>query len=129
MARTKPRKPFRLPERTATVHFEEGHPYHGLELDLRLTAPMGLFWQFARIEEISEAGDARDLYLQFAEAVLIGWNLEDKGGLVPATPEAFADRLDQATQLQIMTRWTQAVAELPVPLALPSPSTDTSAAS
>ena len=123
----KKRKPFRLPERIVTLFFEDG-PYVGLELDVRLRAPMSVFWQFAGASEIDEPNEVRDLCLQFADSVLVGWNLEDRNGPVPCTPEAFADRLDQVTQAQIMARWVSAVSAVPAPLASPSPSTDTSAA-
>ena len=110
------RKPFRLPEKIVTLVFEDG-PYQGLEVEVSLTAPQSLFWFLASLDDDEErtVDQVRDLMLAFGGQVR-GWNLTDASGPVPATPQAFADRLDQATALTLIGRWAEAVKSPPAPL-------------
>lgn len=125
MARRK-RAGFRLPDKIVTLVFEDG-PYQGLELEVNLRVPMGVWWNFAAIADLEEPAEIRAVVHTWASTQLKGWNMEDEAGAVPATPDAFCDRLDEVTQAVILARWSKAVSEVPVPLALPSPAGDTSA--
>jgi hypothetical protein len=62
---------------------------------------------WADLEEGADVdiAEVRELMVVFGEDVLIDWNLEDHTGKVPATGEAFADRLDQDSQLTIVRTW------------------------
>ena len=127
------RKRFRLPERVVTLFFEDG-PYQGFELDMSVTVPQAIFWKIAEWADLdvkdrkgTNVAEVRDQMLLVGEQIR-AWNLDDRNGTaVPATPEAFADRLDQQTQWAIIKYWLRAIAEAPVPLSPPSSDGDTSA--
>lgn len=129
------RKGFRLPERVVTIVFEDDDgPYVGLELDVSLTVAMGYYFTAAAWGELPEGElpsveEIRTTMLDWARAHLRGWNIEDKDGQpVPATPEAFVDRIDSETQGLILVRWREAVRKPPDPSSPPSPAGGTSVA-
>jgi hypothetical protein len=108
-----------LPERVVTLYFEDG-PYEGLEVDVSLTAPMALFWRMAEFadedREEPTAEWVRETMLVFGGQVR-SWNLTGPDGApIPATPEAFADQLDMATQGFLIARWLGATRTPPAPL-------------
>jgi hypothetical protein len=122
-----PRKPFRLPERIITLFFEDG-PYEGLEVDVSLAAPQGLFWQMAKMADLADddgelpatadvdIDKIRDLLVLFGGQIR-GWNLQaPDGSMVPATADAFADQLDQTTQWFLVSKWLSAVRSPPASL-------------
>lgn len=131
----KQRKGFRLPERIVTLVFEdEDGPYAGLEIDVSVTARLGYFFKIAEWADLPEdqtpdVGGIRASMQEWAADHLRGWNLEDnRGAAVPATPDAFTDRIDVTTQALIVRRWMKAVSQPPPEASPPSPAGGTSVA-
>ena len=109
---TKPKKGFRIPERTARVTFE-GTDYDGAEIKLRLSVS---FAQFIALRESAQGEDQEGMARLFGQNVLMEWNLEDEDGLpLPADGDGMmAIPLDLTNQ--IVQHWVEAVAAVPAPL-------------
>ena len=92
---------FQLEDKTLLVRFKD--PYEGLEVELRLNVPLGIYFDIAAAAESQRVEEAMGL---FSTHCLIAWNLEDgKGKPVPATPEGF--RLHATLDLAriLIERW------------------------
>lgn len=123
--------PFQLPERTATLVFEDGD-LAGLELEVRLSVPFDVLFKIQKLYEqsISEPGldGLQELMRYFAEHTLVAWNLSDANGPVPCTPEAFTGTVSAQLGGAMFRRYLEAVGEVPVPLGRQSRNGSTSKA-
>lgn len=118
---------FHLPERTATLVFEEGD-LTGLELEVRLSLPFDALFKMQELvnHATDDLGSLRELLHYFAEAALIGWNLTNGSGPVPLTGESLTAHLDAANAGRLLTRYLEEVGKVPAPLARRSGSGRTS---
>lgn len=122
---------FTLPERTATLVFEDG-PLHGLEVEVLLSLSFDALFKMQRLADasIKEASldSINELLRFFAGSMLRGWNLTDANGPVPCTPDAFTATLDPINGGLLLARYLQAVGQVPAPLAARSRNGSTSKA-
>jgi len=111
---------FHLPERRATLVFEDGD-LKGLELEVRLSLPFDALFKMQTM--LGEASDSTglqplmDLLHYFAEECLIGWNLSNGAGPVELTPDALTAHLDAANAGTLLRRYLTEVGKVPTPLA------------
>jgi len=139
--------PFQLPERPATLIFEDG-PLQGLEVEVRLAVPFDFYFELSAFmapeerngkhklsieQQVAKAqaslNGTRTFMRRFAEMAVIGWNLVDRDGRpVPATPDAFTSHLDPLSFGALLGRYQAAIGGKPGPLRLPSASGRTSKA-
>ena len=117
------RAPFRLPEDEATLVLDDGR-YAGAEIDCRLSVGYnvysfitGFIRQAARDPEDESLVD-RAIEV-FVDEVLIGWNLADHKGLIPATAEGMK-RLTPTLIGQVIATWASLVGQAPPPLETPA---------
>lgn len=111
----------KIVRRTAPIVFE-GTAWDGTEMTCLLDVPMRVFFEFQRL---SLAEDAESAYRKFGDEVLKGWNLEeDDGSPMPADGEHMLS-LPPALSRMVISSWMEAVAEVPGPLAAPSPDSST----
>lgn len=105
-------KRFRLPpKRTALMKFTGD--LEGMEIEVRLDVPVGLFLD---IQSMVEEGKAVQIFQRFAGDVLIAWNLEDETGQpVPATVAGMLS-LPLAQANIIIQKWAEVVQGLSNPL-------------
>ena len=116
---------YKLPKRTAHVAFEEGHAYHGLEVELSLSVPMSQAFELARLGKNARE-DAEPFMRAFAQHILVSWNVEDDTGKpIPATPDGVVGALTMDIALELFTQWKDAQG-LTDPLDKPSSATDSS---
>ena len=109
---TKPKKGFRIPERTARVTFE-GTDYDGAEIKLKLSVS---FAQFIALRESAQGEDQEGMARLFGETVLMEWNLEDGDGQpLPADGDGMMAIPLDLTNL-VVQHWVEAVAAVPAPL-------------
>ena len=121
---TKPKKGFRIPERTARVAFE-GTDYDGAEIKLKLSVS---FAQFIALRESAQGEDQEGMARLFGETVLMEWNLEDADGQpLPADGDGMMAVPMDLTNL-VVQHWVEAVAAVPAPLEPPSGDLNTLAA-
>lgn len=102
-------KGFRPPRRTATLTFDEGHDYHGAEVECRLDVPMGLVFEFDNLSPL-------EAMRRFGAEIVISWNLEsDDGKPIPPTADGL---LTQSPDfgLALLEAWKEAAAGVPTPL-------------
>jgi hypothetical protein len=131
--------PFQLPERPATLVFEDG-PLEGLELEVRLAVPFDFYFELSAFQQPSETNGKHKLSMneqlvrahkeleesrhsmhRFAEVALIGWNLVDRDGTpVPCTPQAFSSHVDPQSYGAMLGRYLSAIGGKPGPLRPPS---------
>lgn len=74
---------FELPIRTARLVFED--EWAGAEVRVRLDVPLSMIFRFQELGD--DAAKLRDAYAEFAESVLIGWNITIGGEEIPATAD------------------------------------------
>lgn len=111
---------FKVPRRTARVIFEEGHDYHGAEIELNLDVPLRALFEFQKLRE----DDPSEAFRMFAEDVLQSWNIEDDSGApLPADYEGLCS-LPSAFITTLMDRWVTEGTTAPVPLEQRSSDTD-----
>mgnify|MGYP001608948405 CR=1 FL=1 len=88
-------------------------PYAGAELDVLTDVPLGIsagigLWMTRYAE--AEAGSAEEAtalqsaWTLFAGGVLVGWNLHDRRGVVPADASAFS-RISPRFIVQVLGLW------------------------
>jgi hypothetical protein len=107
------RSGFRLPDRVAVLDFSDTE-YDGAEVRLRLNIPLGVTFQ---IQDAVESGKERDILGEFANAVLLSWNLLDRDdNEIPADANGL-EQIDAAFLATIMGQWANAVGAIPDPLA------------
>ena len=116
---------YKLPKRTAHVAFEEGHAFHGLEVELSLSVPLATTFELARLGKNARE-DAEPFIRAFAQHVLVSWNVEDDNGPVPATPDGVVGALTQDVLLELFEQWKDAQG-VSAPLEQPSSEPSTSA--
>ena len=114
----------KLTKGNITLAFEAPHEYAGLEVELRKAIPLELLFAF---QEVAEKGLSRDTIERFAKEILVGWNLEDDAGPVPATCEGLM-RQDIAFVNTIVLQWQRSISEPSAPLGGDSPSGEPSPA-
>jgi len=114
---------FLLPEQTAVLEIQDG-AYAGAEIEVRLTMPLG---DFLKVQEMVEAKDIIQACTAFAESVLVGWNIEDKAGPVPADAGGMK-RIPPQFAILLLEKWAEAVAKPSAPLAEQSADLSTLAA-
>ncbi len=120
---------FHLPERTATLIFEDGD-LKGLELTVRLSLPFDALFKLQTLSQ--EANDTagmdklQELLHYFTERALVGWNLSNGSGPVELTPASFTAHLDPINAGALLRRYLEAVGGIPGPLAPRSASGSTS---
>jgi len=121
---TKPKKGFRIPERTARVAFE-GTDYDGAEIKLKLSVS---FAQFIALRESAMGEDQEFMARLFGETVLMEWNLEDEDGQpLPADGDGMmAIPMDLTNK--VVQHWVEAVSGISAPLEQPSGDLSTLAA-
>ena len=113
---------YKVPRRTAHVTFDEGHEYHGAEINLNLDVPLRVLFEFQRLRE----DDPTAAFRRFAEDVLDSWNIEaDDGSPLPADYDGMAE-LPPAFVTALMDRWVAEGTTAPTPLGQPSSDTDSS---
>lgn len=99
---------FKLPKRTAKVAFEEGHEYHGLEMELDLGVPLAYAMEIMSLVGSTDSDALADLARRFGDVVLLGWNLEDEdGNQIPATGEGITS-LPISTIVMLFGKWMEA---------------------
>lgn len=124
---------YKLTPRTATIVFDEGTDFAGLEVRVNLRVPMGRWFDQARLfglsknpEAMTEAmanGTIEAGFREFCEQSLIGWNLEDEdGNPVPADYEHFRQQ-DMLLIQTIIGKWTETASTPSAPLEKPSSNT------
>ena len=122
---------FHLPERQATLIFEEGD-LTGLELTVRLSLPFDALFKLQGLAAEASADTSleklRELLHHFADIALVGWNLSNGSGPVKLTPAALTAHLDAANAGALLARYFEAVGGVPGPLAARSSSGSTSKA-
>jgi hypothetical protein len=118
---------YELKPRTTTFVFDQ-EPYAGLEVEMRTNPPMVDVWKIAAtdLSSLDTISKSREFLTYFASLLFVGWNLEEKGKPVPATPENFADKLDLAVAKGLVEGVAQQIGALEGPLALPSRNGSTS---
>lgn len=105
---------FKIPERTARIAFEPDDDYYGAEVRVRLGLPLEFVFRMQRLSDADS--DSVAIMREFAEKVLIDWNLEDESGkAIPATADAFIAQ-DYAFCAAIMRGWNEHAAGVPGPL-------------
>ena len=105
---------FRIPKRTATIIWDEGHDYHGAEAQVRLDVPMALTFQMQRYND--DDANREELLRRFGDAILISWNIEDDdGAALPATGEGML-QAPPAFVLDVLNHWIEATQAVPAPL-------------
>lgn len=85
---------FERPERTVVVEFDESTDWHGAEVVCRRDISVRRVLRLARLAEIDsidDMGAAADLFDEFAERVIVRWNLEENGEPVPVTGDAMQE--------------------------------------
>jgi hypothetical protein len=89
--------PFLLTGDPATLAL--GEPYSGAEVAVLTDVPLGVAAAVGRLVAEFSAAEAGSLdegkalhaaWTVFADAVLVGWNLHDRRGVIPADASAFA---------------------------------------
>lgn len=102
---------FQIPKREAVITFE-GTDFDGAEVRCKLDVPLRMYLDIMRAEshEQTEAVNR-----QWAEDVLIAWNLEDDGAEIPANAEGFLS-LPPVMVNSIVARWLEQAAGVDVPL-------------
>jgi hypothetical protein len=95
---------------------------------MRANPEMGTFWEWARADLPDDPSGARQYIVDFAKIAFLGWNLEDNGEPVPATPENFADRLDMPIARSLIRGLSAQIGRVDGPLARPSLNGSTSRA-
>jgi hypothetical protein len=103
---------FRLPDRIAVLDFSDTE-YDGAEVRLLLNVPLGLAFQ---IQDLVEEGKERQMVDEFANSVLVGWNLVDNDGNdIPSDADGM-QQVDSAFLTTVMQKWSEVVGQPPSPL-------------
>ena len=103
---------FRLPDRIAVLDFSDTE-YDGAEVRLLLNVPLGLAFQ---IQDLVEEGKEREMVDEFANSVLVSWNLvDDAGNAIPSDADGI-QRVDSAFLTTVMQKWSEVVGQPPAPL-------------
>jgi hypothetical protein len=130
---TEERKPFRLPENTATLVLDG--KWVGAEIDVNLSVGWAVYdaigrW-LAHWEELRDSGDSAAVIEALHEAAEIftihalrGWNLEDGRGPIPPTIEGLLSISDPNLMPAVIGAWLGAVGTVSDPLPDGSPDTD-----
>jgi hypothetical protein len=129
---TEGRSLFVIPVESLTLVLDDGR-FAGGEIELRREVPHAVLRSInGRRREYIDAPEGSDeewqaldaLYTLFAAEVLVGWNIADHHGEIPATHEGM-HRLTDPVALTIINTWRQAITGGMVmpPLAPGSPST------
>jgi hypothetical protein len=113
---------FRLPDRIAVLDFSDTE-YDGAEVRLLLNVPLGLAFQ---IQDLVEEGKEREMVNEFANSVLVSWNLvDDAGNDIPSDAEGM-QKIDSAFLTIVMQKWSEVVGQPPSPLSETSEDGNTS---
>lgn len=111
---------FKLPQRTVTIGFDEGHDFHGLEVVLSRNAPMSLLFLARKSGAQMSDGEFFDLAEGFSEHILLSWNLEDADGTpIPATFESVKEQPPELL-VALLDKWGDVVMSPAAPLGEPS---------
>ena len=113
---------FRLPDRIAVLDFSDTE-YDGAEVRLLLNVPLGLAFQ---IQDLVEEGKEREMVSEFANSVLVGWNLVDNDGNDIPSDAGGMQRIDSAFLTTVMQKWSEVVGQPPSPLSETSEDGNTS---
>ena len=127
------RKPFVIEERAVTLVLDETTAFPGAEIDVSLSVDWTTYmdirrWlhEFADLEADSPDLDEVDKAFRGAAALfepyLIGWNLANHKGPIPATAEGLLRLPDPRLMAVILTTWCSQIGQVAAPLA--SGSTD-----
>ena len=103
---------YKLEPRTAKLVFED--EYVGMEIRVTLDHPLS---HFIDAQKLQHSQDIEGL-CRFVAGILVGWNLEDGDGPIPATYEGVV-RVYPAIINDLVTRWMEAQVNVPAPLAAP----------
>lgn len=117
------RAPFRLPEDEATLVLDDGR-YAGAEIDCRLSVGYNVYAYITGFVRDAARGTAEEELVEraievFVDEVLIGWNLADHKGPIPATVEGMK-RLTPTLIGQIISTWASLVGQASPPLGTPA---------
>ena len=116
---------FKNPRRTARLIFDEGSPYQGAEVVCAFDVSLGMFFEFSQAGSEDMAAQ-REAFVRFGDELLIEWNLEeDDGTPIPATGEGIL-RISAPFVMVIISKWQEAIQDVPAPLGEPSPNGSTS---
>ena len=113
--------------------FDEGHEFHGAEIDVWLSGvPISLYLELSGMMGRGVSGEEAvavfgPLLREFADSCLISWNLGDNGEPVPANGEGLL-RQEADLVIAILTGWMKAAGEPGTPLAETSSGGSTSGA-
>lgn len=109
---------FKRPERTVLLQFEGD--WDGAEVRCRRSVSTRVALDFADFADLPSASEKKQLMKDFAEQVLISWNLETESGEpIPATPDTFLDQETEFTGL-IISAWAEATMSVPKASGVPS---------
>lgn len=131
-------KGFRLPTRTARLVFEG--EYAGAEVVVKLDVSLGLLLRFLELQEVANAVDpdavgesvesakkTLELFGLFADAALVGWNLERiDGTAIPTGREGMLEVTPAFAQV-LLKEWVEVAIVPPAPLVAVSSNGSTSA--
>ena len=112
--------------RTAQITFEPGHQFYGAELELALSAPVGLSLELAELAETKQIDlstlRAQDVLLRrFGDRCLLSWNvLDDDGDPVPANGAGLVEQEPEFVNA-ILTAWVAEAMNPSAPLVAASP--------
>lgn len=130
MTVTEQRPLFVLPAAEATLVIDEG-AFAGAEVDVRLNVAYGVLHEYGRLfaawrdaPERSPDEDAayRSMCDLFAREGLVGWNLADHTGAIPATFDGML-RLPVDVVLTVMATWRTSIGRVMPPLRTAATST------
>ena len=114
---------YTVPVRTTEFEFEDGD-LKGLVVTLRANPPLDDCFDLVELADKAEKATGlepvRTLLREVARVGLVGWNLENGSGPVPATPENFTSHLPPADGIRLVNKFLSEIGGLPGPLATPS---------
>jgi hypothetical protein len=121
---------YKVPVRTVTFDFPDAKPgddLRGLEVVFRVGLPIATYVELSNMAAEAFAKKAtleklHGLFLRVAEIGLVSWNIPNGKGMLPATPEAFVEKIPAAIASRLVGRYLKEVGALSGPLATTSAS-------
>jgi hypothetical protein len=102
MAKTKGFKTGKGPQKTAEITFAEGHPLHGLHMEVQLRVPVGVILG-------ASSGNIAQAVTPFVKRI-VSWDLKDEDdNEVPVSIEAFGEHFDVSEATELVKAWVEAV--------------------
>lgn len=110
-------KPFKFPARDALIEFDEEHPFHGIQVRVKLDVPYRFFIELRQLA--SEADKEAEANEKWAEEVLMEWNYSEDGEKI--IPVSEWQKAPASLLSEMVVRWLVEAQNISAPLGVPSP--------